>query len=142
MKPFVLRDAALVAKFKEELDKEWPQAALDGKPLTVSVKEPSRTEAQNAAMWPVLRSWAQHKKWCVNGELQYLNEWEWKDILTAAFLQETVRMAEGLNGGLVMLGAKTHKFSGKRFSEFLQFLISTSIEHEIPLAEEPPWRNI
>lgn len=47
---------------------------------------------------------------------------EWKDILTAAFHNETARLALGLDSGVVMLGKRTSKFSKKVFSEWLEFL--------------------
>jgi hypothetical protein len=51
---------------------------------------------------------------------------EWKDILSAAFRRETVRVAMGLDGGMVMLGARTSTMGKKEFSEWLDFLNATA----------------
>jgi len=70
-------------------------------------------------------------KWPVNGELTALTPEEFKDILTAAFYGETVRLAAGLNGGVVMLGKRTSKFSKKQFSEWLEFLNFVAAERGV-----------
>lgn len=54
------------------------------------------------------------------------------NILTAAFQRET-RMAQGLDGGVVMLGARTSKWDKARMGEFLDFIQSASIEHGLSL---------
>ena len=51
---------------------------------------------------------------------------EWKDVLTSAFKRETVRVAMGLDGGMVMLGSRTSKFKKAEFSEYLEFLNATA----------------
>lgn len=62
-----------------------------------------------------------------------MSDEEWKDVLTAAFRNETVRLAMGLNGGVVMLGKKTSNFSVKEFSEWLEFLHAVAVEREVDL---------
>ena len=56
----------------------------------------------------------------------YMEPEEWKDVLTAAFRRENVRVAMGLDGGMVMLGSRTSKFKKKEFSEYLEFLNATA----------------
>jgi hypothetical protein len=92
----------------------------------VSISEPNRSLDQNAAQWPILQAFADQLMWPVNGEMVYLTPEEWKDILTAAFQQESARLAMGLNGGVVMLGARTSKFGMRKFSEWLEFLHATA----------------
>ena len=67
-------------------------------------------------------------RWRWERELVYLDAIEWKHILTAAFKQETIRLAKGINGGIVMLGHKTSEFSKKEFSEWLEFLASIEVD--------------
>jgi len=88
----------------------------------VEVKEPKRSLDQNAAQWPILEAFSEQLQWPVNGVLCTLTPDEWKDILTAAFQNETARIAMGLTGGMVMLGMRTSKMSKARFSEWLDFL--------------------
>ena len=92
----------------------------------VTVAEPTRSLEANAAQWPILQAFADQLKWPVNGSMESLTAEEWKDILTAAFKRETVRVAMGLDGGMVMLGARTSQMGKREFSEWLEFLHSTA----------------
>lgn len=92
----------------------------------VTVAEPTRSLEANAAQWPILQAFADQLKWPVNGSMESLTADEWKDILTAAFKRETVRVAMGLDGGMVMLGARTSQMGKREFSEWLEFLHSTA----------------
>lgn len=97
----------------------------------VRLLPPSRTLDQNAAMWPILEAFARQAKWPVNGVMTTLTAEDWKDILTAAFSLEQHRVAQGLNGGMVLLGQRTSKMGKARFSEFLEFLHATAIERGV-----------
>ena len=99
----------------------------------VTVGEATRSLDQNAAQWPILQAFADQLQWCVDGEMVWMTDEEWKDVLTAAFLQETVRLARGLNGGIVMLGARTKKFKVSQFSEWLTFLHATAAARDVDL---------
>lgn len=92
----------------------------------VTVQEPTRSTDQNAAQWPILEAFAEQLQWPVNGAMVNLSAEEWKDVLTAAFQGETVRLASGLNGGVVMLGLRTSQMGKRRFSEWLDFLNATA----------------
>lgn len=92
----------------------------------VTVQEPTRSTDQNAAQWPILEAFAEQLQWPVNGAMVNLSAEEWKDVLTAAFQGETVRLAMGLNGGVVMLGLRTSQMGKRRFSEWLYFLNATA----------------
>jgi hypothetical protein len=63
---------------------------------------------------------------------------EWKDVLTAAYRRESVRLAMGLDGGVVMLGQRTSKFSKAEFVEWIEFLYATAAEREVEL---PDWEE-
>lgn len=95
-----------------------------GESCEVEVREPRRTLDSNAAMWATLADIAAHVEWphTVNGEwvIAKMDSDSWKAVLTAAFEAET-RMAQAVNGGSVMLGARTSKFSKRRMGEFLEF---------------------
>ena len=98
--------------------------APDG--FIVSVGEPNRNLEQNAAQWPILEAFSKQLEWPVNGSMVKMEPEEWKDVLTAAFRRETVRVAMGLDGGMVMLGQRTSKFSKREFSDWLEFLNATA----------------
>ena len=61
---------------------------------------------------------------------------EYKDILTAGFQQEHVRLAMGLDGGVVMLGLRTSKMPKKKFGDFLTFLHATAIARGVVVYEK------
>lgn len=107
----------------------------------VRISEPTRTLEQNSAQWPILEAFSQQLKWPVNGEMVTLTPEEFKDVLTAAFQGETVRLAMGLNGGVVMLGLRTSKMSKKRFSEWLEFLHATAALRAVAVYAEQPEMN-
>ncbi len=99
----------------------------------VEISKPKRTLEQNAAQWPILEEFARQKQWPVNGELCWLTKEEWKDILTAAYKKEQVRLAQGIDGGVVMLGQRTSKFKKKEFSEWLEYLHYCAARFEVDL---------
>lgn len=108
-------------------------AAPDG--YAVTIQEPTRNLDQNAAMWAILHAWAHQKEWPVNGKLIRLSAEEWKDILTAAFDREEVRVAQGLDGGMVLLGHRTSKWGVRRFSAWLEFLNAASAQHGVDITD-------
>ena len=99
----------------------------------VRVSEPTRTLDQNATQWPILEAFAKQLEWPINGRMTKLSEEDWKDILTAAFRQENVRVAPGLNGGMVLLGARTRDFRKREFSDWLDFLNATAADRGVKL---------
>ena len=92
----------------------------------VAVSAPTRNLDQNAAQWPILEAFSKQLQWPINGQLTQMSAEEWKDVLTSAFKRETVRVAMGLDGGMVMLGQRTSKFKKAEFSEYLEFLNATA----------------
>lgn len=108
--------------------------APDG--YVVVVQERNRTLDQNAAQWPILQAFARQLQWPVNGRMVAMTEAEWKDVLTAAFRNETARLAMGLDGGVVMLGHRTREFGKKEFSEWLEFLHATAADRGVVVYPE------
>ena len=96
------------------------QNAPDG--FAVTVGDPTRSLDQNSALWPLLDEISKQAEWPVNGQMVKLEPEEWKTILTAGFKQENLRLAQGVNGGVVMLGTRTSKMGKREFSEFLEFV--------------------
>ena len=107
---------------------------LDG--TVIKLSGATRTLDQNAALWPLLECFSQQLRWPVNGMLVNLDPEDWKHILTAAFREENVRIANGLNGGMVMLGQRTSRFSKREFSDFLDFIYATALERNVQLDRE------
>ena len=121
---FVLAHGAARTGAKQAIDN-----APDG--YVVEISEPNRTKDQNACQWPILMEFARQKQWPVNGQLCWMTAEEWKDVLTAAFRNEQVRLAQGIDGGVVMLGQRTSKFSKKEFSDWIEYLHYCAAKFEI-----------
>jgi hypothetical protein len=105
--------------------------AKDESPLIVTVKEEGRTLDQNSLLWPLLECFSEQLQWPVNGRMANIDSEAWKDILTAAYRNETQRVAAGLNGGMVLLGMRTSKMTKAEFSEFIEFLYAVGAERGI-----------
>lgn len=101
----------------------------------VTVQPPTRSLDQNAAQWPILEAFAKQLQWPVNGQLCWMNAEEWKDVLSAAFYSKHVRLAAGIDGGVVMLGQRTSNFSKAVFSDWLTFLHATAIDRGVTVDE-------
>ena len=114
---------------------EAVRMAPDG--YAVSVSEPTRSVSQNSAQWPILEAFAAQLEWPINGRMAQLDAEDWKAILTAAFRQELARVAPGLDGGMVLLGARTSKFSKREFSDWLEFLHSVAADRGVVVYAEP-----
>jgi hypothetical protein len=100
---------------------------------TVIIRPSDRTIDQNAAQWPILDAFAKQVQWPVNGAMQLISAEDWKDILTSAFRRLQPRVAQGMDGGMVLLGQRTSHFTKREFSDWLDFLNATAIEKGVVL---------
>lgn len=119
------------------------QSALQGvrdaqEGYCVTITPPSRSTDQNAAQWPVLHAFSKQLAWPVNGRMVNMTPDDWKNVLTAAFRKEQALLAMGLDGGVVMLGLRTSKFTKKEFSEWLEFLHATAIDRGVVVYPDAP----
>jgi len=80
-----------------------------------------RTEQQNNLMWSRLSDLASQVPWTVNGKTQLISPTDWKEIATAGIRKEQ-RIAQGLDGGFVVLGARTSRMTVGEMKELLDFL--------------------
>jgi len=81
--------------------------------------QPTRTLDQNAKMWAVLGDIAKQVQWYVDGKQQLLSAEEWKDILTAG-LRKHQRIAQGIDGGFVILGERTSRMRIGQMCELIE----------------------
>jgi len=140
---WVLRVRANLDNLLATLAREWEKAAAAGQPIVVTLADDqTRTIEQNKVQWPILQAWAEQKPWQVNGRACHLPKEDWKDILTAAFDQEDVRIAPGLAGGMVLLGHRTSKFGKKKFSRWIEFLKAASAQQDPPIILPPAFEDI
>ena len=110
------------------------QSAPDG--YVVKVSEPVRSLDQNAAQWPILEAFAKQKKWHCNGAMVGFTEDDWKDVLTATFKGEQVRISQTLDGRMLALGIKTSKLPKSEFSQYLDWLHATAIQYGVTVYKD------
>lgn len=95
--------------------------------VVVRLCRPTRNLEQNALQWVLLAEISKQLEHCG----MKLSSEDWKALLTAAFENE-VRMVPNLNNnGFVMLGARTSKYSKKKFSEFIEFIYAAGSERGV-----------
>jgi hypothetical protein len=103
--------------------------------VMVRLSDILRSLDQNAKLWPMLDDIATQVPIVVNGERVYGSDEDWKDLLTAAFEQD-IRMAVGLTGGMVMLGARTREYGKAKFSDFIEFIYATGADRNVVWSEK------
>ena len=82
------------------------------------IRPKTRTLAQNDLMWSVLTDISKQVDFAVNGYLVRVSPEEVKDILTAGLKRE-MRMAVGIDGGMVLLGQRTSKMTVRQMTDLI-----------------------
>jgi len=94
-----------------------------------------RSLAQNARLWATLADIAEQLEWPINGVLQKLSSEDWKTLITAATRNET-RVAAGLSGGAVMLGASTRKMTVAEMGDVIEFMHAFGAERGVKWSDK------
>lgn len=90
---------------------KWVKAmTVSGHRISIEAKPETRTTAQNRLLFSVLRDLSEQCKWVINGKLVKADVLDIKDILSASLRCEQ-RIAQGLDGGLVVLGMRTSELT-------------------------------
>ena len=105
-----------------------------GRVLRVSIGEPRRSLEQNDRMWAMLGEVADQVEWLVDGKLQKLAPEEWKDILSASLKREQ-RVAQGIDGGFVILGQRTSKMTKRELSDLMELISAFGAERGVKFSE-------
>lgn len=111
---------------KSRMVAAWDEARFllkQGKRVRVEVveHEPRRTELQSDKMWAMLTDISRQVEWMVDGVMQKLPKEQWKVIVTAG-LKKHQRIAQGIDGGFVMLGERTSKMTVAEMIELIEFI--------------------
>jgi hypothetical protein len=97
-----------------------------------------RTTDQNRKMWPMLTDFSRQVDWphTVNGNwvIAKMPPMSWKAVLTAAFEGE-MTMAQGWEGGTVMIGASTSNYGIRKFADFITWLYAAGSERGVGWSE-------
>jgi hypothetical protein len=94
-----------------------------------TVKEPTRTLAQNALMWRMLGELSSQVDWYG----QKLTDAEWKDVLTASLKKQ--KAVPGIDGGFVVLGARTSKMTIAEMSELIELMYAFGAQRGVMFIE-------
>ena len=98
---------------------QWVKAmTLGGHKVSIEAKPETRTTAQNRMLWSCLTDIAAQVQWPVDGKTQKLDAEEWKHILSAG-LKKHQRVAQGIEGGFVMLGQRTSRMTVAEMGELI-----------------------
>jgi hypothetical protein len=89
-----------------------------------------RSLSQNSCMWAALTDIAEQIEWVVNGRRQKITPEDWKHILSGALFKEQ-RIAEGIDGGFVVLGQSTSKMTKEQMSQLLELIYMFGAERGV-----------
>ncbi len=122
MTTYILKPDNARARFKAA----WDDACSHlrhGTAVRVTVEECkiTRTLEQNSRMWAMLTDISRQVKWPCDGKMQYLSPEDWKDILSAG-LKKNQHVAQGIDGGFVLLGERTSKMTVGEMCELIEFM--------------------
>lgn len=102
--------------------------------LRIEVGDPVRSLEQNDRMWALLTDVSEQVQWPVDGKLQTLSPEDWKHIFSAGLKREH-RVAQGINGGFVMLGQRTSKMSKRELGDLMTLIEAFGVEREVVWSE-------
>lgn len=104
--------------------------------VEIAIRRPGkrRTLDQNAKLWPMLTDIAHQVQWPINGRMDYLPPEDWKVILTAG-LDSEQRVAQGVNGGFVLIGKRTSKMRKAEFAQLIELIYAFGAEHGVAWSE-------
>lgn len=132
----LLRDAQTGHTQFTELWKAIKPCLLAGERVTVEARPEKRTDAQNNMLWSILTDISRQVNW----HDQKLSPEDWKDMATAALKRQ--RVLPGLDGGFVVLGARTSKMTKGELSELVEFLYALGAQHDVKWSRTSLGRDI
>ncbi|WJV25893.1 MULTISPECIES: recombination protein NinB [Pseudomonas] len=109
-------------------------SAIGAVEIIVRPVKSRRTLEQNAKLWAMLGDISRQVEWPVNGIMQKLDSEDWKALMTAAARQE-IRMAQGINGGVVMLGESTKRMTVAELGDVIECMYAFGAEKGVVWSE-------
>jgi len=91
----------------------------------VTLAAPTRTLDQNALLWPLLQEVADQVVWYGTR----LTKEEWKDVFSAVLRKQ--KAVPGIEGGFVVCGLSTSRFSKQEFSELIELIHAFGAERGV-----------
>lgn len=78
----------------------------------------------------MLRDISKQVQWSINGVKTYMDEDDWKDVLTAG-LKKHQRVAEGIEGGFVFLGMRTSRAKKSEIIDLIELMYAFGSERNV-----------
>lgn len=91
--------------------------------IVVRVFRSKRSLEQNRRMWAMLTDISRQIPWVVNDCVVTMSAEDWKDVLTAS-LRSELRVARGIDGGMVLLGLRTSRMTVQRMSDLIDLMFA------------------
>ena len=125
--------AKIIVLIRSELQKELLSSKISNLPVdedhpiqvVISEETKKRSIPQNRIMWGMLGDISKQVEWY--GMMLLDNEW--KDIFTASLKKQKV--APGLDGGFVVLGARTSEMSVKEMIDMITLMQAFGVEKDV-----------
>lgn len=114
---------------------EMIRKGLKGGDVLLVLTRPTRSGEQNRKMWAMLRDVARQQRLMINGEMVWADPEDWKDVFTAGLRRET-RMAQGVDGGVVMLGMRTSRMRKAELSDLIELIYAYGEEWNVNWSAE------
>lgn len=111
--------------------REYAKRQIDAAPpgYVVRIVGATRTDDQNAKLWPMLQDVARQVDWYGTK----LADHEWKDVFSASLRKSKV--TPGLDGGFVVLGQKTSTMSKRKFSDLIELITAFGTQRGVAWSE-------
>lgn len=105
-----------------------------GRRVHIQVQEPTRTLEQNDLMWALLTDVSRQVDWPVDGRMQRLSPEDWKHVISAGLKREQ-RVAQGIDGGFVILGQRTSRMTKREMSDLVELIYAFGGERDVVWSE-------
>lgn len=114
-----------------DAQRHYAKRQIDAAPadFVIVIKEPTRTDYQNAKLWPMLQDVSRQVDWYGTK----LADHEWKDVFSAPLRKSKV--TPGLDGGFVVLGQRTSLMSKREFSDLIELITAFGTQRGVAWSE-------
>ena len=114
-----------------DTQRHFAKRQIDAAPddFVVVIKGPTRTDDQNAKLWPMLQDVSRQVDWYG----KRLADHEWKDVFSASL--RASKVTPGLDGGFVVLGQKTSTMSKREFSDLIELITAFGTQRGVAWSE-------
>ena len=110
---------------------------LEAGPVELVLRRPTeiRSLSQNRKLWPMLTDVAEQQQLVIDGVPEWAAPEDWKEVFTHS-LRKHQRMAKGIDGGVVLLGARTSRMKKKEFSDLIELIYAYGAENDVQWSEK------